>query len=303
MSVKLLNPGPKPELLPNNSGGLDNSLTAITREMGEKLEAAEKNRKEDTDKLQKENDKLSKKNGELLDRIGQLNGQLTDLTWKSFRRPGQQNTVLLGDGQLKRISSYKIKGTEMVLQEGADIAQISDEIEKLPRGYDNAILLVGGEDCDIPGSSTAADIVKSYKELVLFTKDKARRVTVSSVPPRLGTNDTTEKIAAVNAGLLQMCKNGADFVDNSAMFILGDGSVNDGYFEPDGKCITERATLKLARNIGLSVTDGATDEGDTAGRAGIYRDTWEHRQNARRSRATPESHAKRIDRMVRETLV
>ena len=43
-----------------------------------------------------------------------------------------------------------------------------------------------------------------------------------------------KKIADVSAGLLQMCKeNGTDFADSSAMFILGNGSVNDGYFEPD----------------------------------------------------------------------
>ncbi len=76
---------------------------------------------------------------------------------------------------------------ETVLKERAGISQISEELQRLPRGYENAILLVGGEDCDTAGSKTAVEIVDSYKGLVKSAKEKACQVTVSSVPPRLGS--------------------------------------------------------------------------------------------------------------------
>ncbi len=50
------------------------------------------------------------------------------------------------------------------------------------------------------------------------------------------------------------------FADHTDMFMLRDGTVNDGYFEPNGCHITPAATTKLLRNMGVALTDVPVSE-------------------------------------------
>ena len=84
-------------------------------------------------------------------------------------------------------------------------------------------------------STPAPTVIDAFASVIDAAKAKASTVTVSSVCPRLKTADITNKIDAVNAGLVTLC---ADkkviFADSTPSFTLGDGSVNDGYLHRDG---------------------------------------------------------------------
>ncbi len=45
------------------------------------------------------------------------------------------------------------------------------------------------------------------------------------------------------------------FADNISMFTLGDGSLNDGYFEQDGHHIAATETNKLTRSLQVHMKD------------------------------------------------
>ena len=82
---------------------------------------------------------------------------------------------------------------------------------------------------------------------------------MSSVCPRLKTADITNKIDAVNAGLVTLC---ADkkviFADSTPSFTLGDGSVNDGYLHRDGIHLTHAAVNRLAKSLRLKKRNDAS---------------------------------------------
>ena len=138
------------------------------------------------------------------------------------------------------------------------IKDVRDHLEALPSGYESITLLVGGNDCDVTPPPSAAAIIATYGGLLDMAIIKARNVTVSSICPRMTTTETQQTIDAVNAGLLSMCDERAvKFVDNTPLFTLSDGSVNDGYLQPDGVHITRQAIDKIARNLCLQVKDTA----------------------------------------------
>ena len=84
---------------------------------------------------------------------------------------------------------------------------------------------------------------------------------MSSVCPRLTTHKTTSIIDAVNADLVHLCdEKSVTFIDNTPLFTLSDGSVNDGYLQRDGVHITTTAINRVAKNLALKIIcaeDGA----------------------------------------------
>ena len=142
----------------------------------------------------------------------------------------------------------KLLDTTVICKPGGTIATAKKEVHNLNGRYDNITLVIGGNDCDNQSKSAAAGIVNAYSELVNMSVAKSRHVTVGSICPRLTSDSTQNQIECVNAGLLDMCseKENVSFVDNTPAFKLGDGTINDGYFMPDGVHITRPATNKLA---------------------------------------------------------
>ena len=61
-------------------------------------------------------------------------------------------------------------------------------------------------------------------QLIDHANDKAKTAMVSSIPRRLTPKGMREKISAINAGLLTLCKEkGMTFVDNDQYFVFLDG--------------------------------------------------------------------------------
>ncbi len=111
--------------------------------------------------------------------------------------------------------------------------------------------------------SEKLEVVNSFRGDVTTAKEKARNVTISSIPPVINPPDTEEKISSINAGLLQLCQEQeVSFADNTSMFTLGGGSLNDGYFEQDGHHITATAMNKLTRRLQVHLKDDAINTCD-----------------------------------------
>ena len=89
---------------------------------------------------------------------------------------------------------------------------------------------------------------------------KPRTVIMSSVCPRLTTHKTTNTIDAINANLVHHCDKSVTFIDNTPLFTLSDGSVNDGYIQRDVVNLTTTAINRVAKNLALKIIcaeDGA----------------------------------------------
>ena len=151
----------------------------------------------------------------------------------------------------------KLLNTDVKCLRGGKIADMQQEVEKLKNGYYEHIALVaGGNDCNSSPAKSPTDIFDSYCTLIEKAKSKAERITVSSICPRITTEDVQQSIDAVNAGLIAACsEKDVKFADSTASFRLGDGTVNDGYLTHDGVHITKAATNKMVKCLDLEVKD------------------------------------------------
>ena len=233
-------------------------LVNVVTEIGVKLTSSEKAREEERAAAAVESAALRQQNELLRCNVATLGEQMTTLTWKTFRPSGQPSSLLIGSSIIKDVLKENLYDTDVVCLRGGQIADVRSRLEVLPSGYDSITLLVGGNDCDATPPPPAATIVDSYGELLEMAQVKARKVIVSSICPRMTSEDTRHTIDAVNAGLVSLCSEKAvKFADNTPSFTLRDGSVNDGYIQSDGVHVTRPAMEKIAKNLGLQVKDTA----------------------------------------------
>ena len=168
----------------------------------------------------------------------------------------------------------KLVGTKCECIRGGVIKDIQGAVDALPQNtkFARAVLVAGGNDCD-SGADTyeVTDILAGCQDLI----SRAFEVSVSSICPRRKSDDFTQRIKDVNAGLRVICEElGANFIDNDPAFYLQDGSINDGYLLPDGVHLTRATTNKLFSNLQLHLCQGETNasrdhrkRGDTPGTA------------------------------------
>ncbi len=234
------------------------NLTTITTNLVEQVKEMKRTQEKENEELQTAKTALQTENTSLKESIATLNTKLPEMKWQSFRGPNQKKSVLVGDGSIKHVSHQNLKDTEVICEDNGLLQSIGDRLRRLNCGYDSMDIVAGSADNRraISTSKPAADIVESYRVIVDIAKDKARNVTISSIPPLLDLTDSENKVASVNAGLLQLCQESKiTFAGNTSMFTLGDGSTNDGYFEQDGYHITPTATNKLIKRLGVKLRD------------------------------------------------
>ena len=230
-------------------------LVTTVADIGNKLALSDKKRQEERDAAAAENAALREQNEKLRSSVVTMNEQVTALTWKTFRPSGQSSALLIGSSIIKNVRKENLHDTDVVCLPGGKITDVRNRLEALPNGYDKT-LLVGGNDCDVTLPPPAATIVERYGDLLDMAQVKAHKVTISSICPRTTSEDTRHTIDAVNAGLVSLCEEKvATFADNTPSFTLRDGSVNDGYLQPDGVHVTRTAMEKVAKNLGIQVKD------------------------------------------------
>ena len=99
-------------------------------------------------------------------------------------------------------------------------------------------------------------IMNTLSDLLDSACSKANRVVMSSICPRTTDENTQQRVHDVNACIPAMISDPkVEYVDNSPIFTLADGSPNDGYLHADGKHITRAAMNKLAARLRLQMKD------------------------------------------------
>ena len=217
--------------------GLLTTQTDITKRLTESL----KNKTAECESLRQENVKLREKTDELTKLIDEGSTHM--------------RSILLGSSIIREVDQEKLVNTGVICKRGGLIGDIQEEVFKLPdNSYSHIALVIGGNDCDKKPQKPAKDIVDVYGKLISVAKDKARHVTVSSICPRIRSNEIQQCIDAVNAGLVETCSEmGVTYADSTPCFKLGDGSISDGYLTRDGVHITQTATNKLAKVMKLKI--------------------------------------------------
>ena len=228
-------------------GSMD-QLVASVRAMSEQLVASERARQDDRVMIVA-----------LRSEIIILKEKVASLTWRTFRQPNQPSSLLIGSSLVRDVDCDLLVDTEVVCLPGGKLAGIEKRINEMSSGYDSITVVAGGNDCDTSPPTPAPTVIDAFASVIDAAKAKASTVTVSSVCPRLKTADITNKIDAVNAGLVTLC---ADkkviFADSTPSFTLGDGSVNDGYLHRDGIHLTHAAVNRLAKSLRLKKRNDAS---------------------------------------------
>ena len=204
--------------------------------------------------------KLTEENATLRERIAAMHTEKSETQWQNFPKP--HGTLLLGTGIIRDIDEKKLVGTKCECIRGGVIKDIQGAVDALPQNtkFARAILVAGGNDCDsVADTHEVTDILARYQDLISNTKARAFEVSVSSICQRRKSDDVTQSIKDMNAGLCVICADlGVNFIDNDPAFHLQDGSINDGYLLPDGVHLSRAATNKLASNLRLHLHQGET---------------------------------------------
>ncbi len=242
------------------------NLVNLTEQLKKDVDDLQKKREDDTKMLQEIKASMQ----------GVSSGKATSTAWKSQEPRDDPGTIVIGDSLVKDLNDQKLEDTSVVCQRDARITDVAEKVKDLKPGFKNIVLVAGGHDCD--GSDrTAASIVDSYTRVVDEAKKKAESVTVVSIPPRLRSQETSEKIQTVNAGLLAMCgEKGATFANNDPYYVFADGTTNEGYLEADGIHLSRSGLNRLSKTAGLKPKDNVSDvygNITASGRKGGYRGT------------------------------
>ena len=236
------------------------NMTLIVQTMASKLDS----NSDQMNDLVTLNTQLMNDNDALRKSVTDLTTRLSQISWKSFTQPRPRSDLLIGSSLIRNIDKDKLTDTDVICKPGGTIDTVTKELERV-KDYDTITMVVGGNDCDREIPVPAAKIVESYHKLIQKACQKANKVTVSSICPRMKSDSTHATINSVNAELLATCTDNEQvtFVDSTPSFMLGDGSVNDGYLLPDGVHLTRPAVNRLAKNLKLNAKSQAE---------GVYKD-------------------------------
>lgn len=212
--------------------------------------------------LKQQNERLLSQSAQMQEQLlsdnTDLHRKIEDLTQK--QTPKSQGTALLGSSIIRDIDQSKLVTTECISVSGGLIKDIQHKIDTFPpnQRLSRAILVIGGNDCDRGGSGVdITDVLAQYKNLITSSQGIADSVTVSSVCPRGRSPEVTERITALNAGLVGLCADlKADFVDSTEYFQFKDGLLNDGYYLPDKVHLKPAGTNRLVSCLKLQLKQG-----------------------------------------------
>ena len=169
--------------------------------------------------------------------------------------------LLMADSLLRDVDPQYLRDTTFVSLCGAKISTLRERLNKYKGStYETVTYHVGTNNVhDIKDDAEKLnDIIDEYKQLIHETKALTKNVIVSSVCPRLDT--AKDLVAPFNTAMRDLCQEeDVRFVDHSPSFMLGDGSVNDGYIWKNGPHLTRPGVNCLVQNLKINVRQGVTD--------------------------------------------
>ncbi len=101
--------------------------------------------------------------------------------------------------------------------------------------------MIGRNDCS--GDQEISSILKQYELLLEIARTKSSFVRVAGICPRTDRVKIQTRVAQLNDGLANLCKeHKLIFKDSMPSFLLQNGDINDGYFLPKGLHLSQRDT-------------------------------------------------------------
>ena len=172
------------------------------------------------------------------------------------------DALVIGSSVLRDLDATTLQSTTIDCIRGGKIPDIHQRIKNKTNKYSSVSIIVGGNDCAAAVDASPVDeLLHNYKCLVDDAKSLSDDIRVATILPRDDCQETTDRIDALNAGLVEMCaSSGLALVNNDDSFKLKDGSINDGYFLRDGTHPTKCGTNRLAKNLKLATKQQYTKD-------------------------------------------
>ena len=204
-------------------------------------------------KLKTEYEEMRSENDELKRQIEQLKRQVKEKEKEVFTE-GNCCHLVIGDSLLKSIDESKLQNTTVQCLPGAEISDVLHKLNDTDDIFMDVTVCVGTNDCGKDDFVVGA-LTDTYRQIVTAAKEKVQdvsKVKVVSIPPRTDDRSNQEKVASLNASLCALAEEtGAKFINNDPVFLLQDGSPNDGYLHLDGVHLNVNGTNRLAKNMGV----------------------------------------------------
>ena len=235
-----------------------NQLTTVVKTLTHSVSAMQKSFDERLNTKDEQLEKLKEENVKLMQTIGDISQKTNEQQWQQFPKP--HGTVVLGTSIIRDIDEQKLVATKCVCIGGGLIKDLQAAVDRFPANQKlcRMVLIGGGNDCDSQVTDLDVTVIVSqFKDLIDSAKCIASTVSVSSICPRNKSQELTDRINALNAGLSTLCGDlGVDFVNSDPSFTLKDGSLNDGYLIQDNVHLSRAGTNKLVLNLGLVLRQG-----------------------------------------------
>ena len=138
-----------------------------------------------------------------------------------------RNDLIIGSSVIRDIDQSKLQKTTVKCIRGGRIHGIGDVLKKSNENYKSVSIIVGGNDCGNRSAAAAPvdEILTSYKERVAEARTLTSYIRIAIVLLRDVDQETSERIDALNAGLVEMCTaEGLTLINNEETFKLKDGS-------------------------------------------------------------------------------
>ena len=116
-------------------------------------------------------------------------------------------SLLIGSSLIIDIDAAKLEDTNVVSLSGGRIDDVTEYLTKTDTKFKSVTLVVGGNDCAArTDPEPVAELVQKYSDMTKEAKRLADDIRVSTVIPRItDTENVSERIDAMNAGLVSMC--------------------------------------------------------------------------------------------------
>ena len=190
-----------------------------------------------------ENDTLRKENAELKKIIN---------THPCPDPPSNDNHLVVTDATLN-INAQSTTKCEVKAKKNVSLADCKKILAECSKSqFGKVTIAVGSADC--AGTKPIDDLSNDIKQLVLQAKtiSNGGSVQFSSVVPCLNSQHTQGRIEQLNSAIEDICKTlGATYISNDPSFRLGDGDINEGFYEADRTSLNQAGTSKLLRNLHL----------------------------------------------------
>jgi hypothetical protein len=168
---------------------------------------------------------------------------------KSVKSNGKH--LIITDATLESISTNDASKVEVIYEPAATFQKCKEVLTKKAKAkYDKVSLVVGHTDCaeNRDKDQLSKDLSTVLEQATSLSVNGD--VQISSVLPQLHNDDLQVKVEELNSLTENICsKRGITFANNDPSFRLGDGEINNVFFQDDGSTLNKAGVSKLLKNL------------------------------------------------------